>query len=168
MHLLIGRLLLGIILLGTVGSTLRAYPHQLAYFNEVAGWTDGQGTGPHHLAGSSFDLGQDMKEIIAWQSTQQNGNATWRALTCVDRQFDVSRFGLAAERLTLNDFTTLGGRQSLVPQPGYYVISTSLKSLRDPTFPNDVFLASQFSRHKPVFETPTINVFVIGSHETGL
>ncbi|MFV0444566.1 MAG: hypothetical protein ACK5Q5_13435 [Planctomycetaceae bacterium] len=59
--LLIGRLLLAAALLGTVGSTLRAYPHQLAYFNESAG-------GPHegwrHFVGSSFDWGQDALYAI--------------------------------------------------------------------------------------------------------
>jgi hypothetical protein len=37
MSVLAGRLLLAAALLGTVGSTLRHYPHQLAYFNELAG-----------------------------------------------------------------------------------------------------------------------------------
>ncbi|MFV0445722.1 MAG: hypothetical protein ACK5Q5_19235 [Planctomycetaceae bacterium] len=54
---LIGRLLLGIALLGTVGSTLRAYPHQLAYFNEASG---GPYDGWRHLLGSNFNWGQDF------------------------------------------------------------------------------------------------------------
>lgn len=60
MHLLLGRLLLCTALLGTVGSTLRHYPHQLAYFNELAG---GPYEGWRHVAGSSFDWGQDLLMI---------------------------------------------------------------------------------------------------------
>ncbi|MFV0442011.1 MAG: hypothetical protein ACK5Q5_00420 [Planctomycetaceae bacterium] len=51
-----GRLSLVAALVGTVGSTLGAYPHQLAYFNEAAG---GPANGWRHLLGSSFDCGQD-------------------------------------------------------------------------------------------------------------
>jgi hypothetical protein len=41
----------------TVGSTFFVYPHQLAYFNELAG---GPNEGYKHLAGSSLDWGQDV------------------------------------------------------------------------------------------------------------
>lgn len=44
-------------LLATVSSTLRIYPHQLAYFNEAAG---GPQNGFRHLLGSNFDWGQDV------------------------------------------------------------------------------------------------------------
>ncbi|MFV0446013.1 MAG: hypothetical protein ACK5Q5_20750 [Planctomycetaceae bacterium] len=59
--LLIGRLLLAAALLGTVGSSLRAYPHQLAYFNESAG---GPHNGWRHLLGSSLDWGQDITQAV--------------------------------------------------------------------------------------------------------
>jgi hypothetical protein len=57
MSVLVGRLLLATALLGTVGSTLWNYPHQLAYFNELAG---GPYNGWRHLLGSSLDWGQDV------------------------------------------------------------------------------------------------------------
>jgi hypothetical protein len=66
MHLLLGRLLLGIALLGTAGSTLCAYPHQLAYFNEGAG---GRSFAIGHLLGSSFDWGQDLLLFGEWMSS---------------------------------------------------------------------------------------------------
>jgi hypothetical protein len=66
--LLIGRLLIATALLGTVGSTLRCYPHQLAYFNELAGGPD---NGWRHLLGSSLDWGQDLR--IAAQYSAQHG-----------------------------------------------------------------------------------------------
>lgn len=66
--LLIGRLLIAAALLGTIGTTLRAYPHQLAYFNELAG---GPSEGWRHMLGSSFDWGQDLR--IAAQYSVQHG-----------------------------------------------------------------------------------------------
>jgi hypothetical protein len=44
-------------LLATTTSTLRVYPHQLAYFNELAG---GPLSGPRHLLGSNVDWGQGL------------------------------------------------------------------------------------------------------------
>jgi len=44
-------------LLATMASSLRVYPHQLAYFNELAG---GPENGWRHLLGSNFDWGQDL------------------------------------------------------------------------------------------------------------
>lgn len=61
MPLLLGRLLLATALLGTVGSTLRAYPHQLAYFNELAG---GMCTDGACLLGSSYNWGQDYTLVL--------------------------------------------------------------------------------------------------------
>jgi len=43
-------------LLWSVFSTISIYPHQLAYFNEVAG---GPENGHKHLLGSNLDWGQD-------------------------------------------------------------------------------------------------------------
>jgi hypothetical protein len=43
-----------------VVGTLRAHPHDLAYFNEVAG---GPGAGYHWLVDSSLDWGQDLKGL---------------------------------------------------------------------------------------------------------
>ncbi|MGE0377967.1 MAG: hypothetical protein AB7I48_15265 [Planctomycetaceae bacterium] len=52
-------------LLATAASTLRVYPHQLAYFNELAGGPD---NGYRHLLGTNLELGQDLlalRETIA-------------------------------------------------------------------------------------------------------
>ena len=44
-------------LFATIASSLSVYPHQLAYFNELAG---GPETGYEHLLGSNLDWGQDL------------------------------------------------------------------------------------------------------------
>lgn len=51
------RVLVVVFLLATAASTLRVYPHQLAYFNEVSG---GPENGYRHLLHSNFDWGQDL------------------------------------------------------------------------------------------------------------
>lgn len=50
------RVLIVLALLATIASTLRVYPHQLAYFNEAAG---GPQNGHKHLLHSNFNWGQD-------------------------------------------------------------------------------------------------------------
>lgn len=50
-------------LLATMVSTLQVYPHQLAYFNEVAG---GPENGYKHLLGSNLDWGQDLTLVKGW------------------------------------------------------------------------------------------------------
>jgi len=51
------RILIPLCLLATIASTLRVYPHQLAYFNEIAG---GPENGWKHLLHSNLDWGQDL------------------------------------------------------------------------------------------------------------
>lgn len=50
-------------LLWTAGSTLAVYPHQLAYFNELAG---GPEHGHRHLLGSNVQWGQDLLLVQEW------------------------------------------------------------------------------------------------------
>ena len=50
-------------LLATMSSTLRAYPHQLAYFNELSG---GLRAGYQLLLGSNVDWGQDLLLVREW------------------------------------------------------------------------------------------------------
>jgi hypothetical protein len=52
----VARILVVSAVVATMVSTLHSYPHQLAYFNELAG---GPSEGWRHLLGSSFDFGQD-------------------------------------------------------------------------------------------------------------
>lgn len=61
------RCLLVLALLATIASTLRVYPHQLAYFNETAG---GPRNGFHHLLHSSVDSGQDLLLVKDWLRSQ--------------------------------------------------------------------------------------------------
>lgn len=53
--MLLGQILIDIALLGTIESALRNYPHQLAYFNELAG---SPASGHRYLMGSNPDSGE--------------------------------------------------------------------------------------------------------------
>jgi len=57
------QILIPLLLLATTVSTLRVYPHQLVYFNEVSG---GPENGYRHLLGSNFDWGQDLLLVKRW------------------------------------------------------------------------------------------------------
>jgi len=57
------QLLVCMSLVATVLSTFRVYPHQLAYFNELAG---GPENGWRHLLGSNCDWGQDLLYLARW------------------------------------------------------------------------------------------------------
>lgn len=50
-------------LFGTIASTVRIYPHQLAYFNEASG---GPRNGYRHLLHSNIDWGQDLPLAERW------------------------------------------------------------------------------------------------------
>jgi hypothetical protein len=62
------RILVPLFLLATAVSTLRAYPHQLAYFNEAAG---GPENGWRHLLHSNLDWGQDLWLVKKWMKELQ-------------------------------------------------------------------------------------------------
>jgi 4-amino-4-deoxy-L-arabinose transferase-like glycosyltransferase len=52
------------LLVATVTSSLRVYPHSLSYFNELAGGPD---CGAEHLVDSNIDWGQDLFFFRAWE-----------------------------------------------------------------------------------------------------
>jgi hypothetical protein len=61
------RILVPLLLLANVVSTLRVYPHQLAYFNELAG---GPENGHKHLLGTNLDWGQNWLYLKDWTAHQ--------------------------------------------------------------------------------------------------
>ena len=72
------RLVTGLVLVAL--ESLAAHPHELAFFNRLAG---GPGGGADYLAESNLDWGQDLKELAKWQ--QQNPS----------RKLYLSYFGVA-------------------------------------------------------------------------
>lgn len=90
MHLLLARLLLAAALLGAIGSTLRAYPHQLAYFNEGAG---GRHDGWRHLLGSSLHWGQDIR-LASLEGVKLANTYSGDFVILTHSSFDPRIFGL--------------------------------------------------------------------------
>lgn len=74
MSIVLCRVLVCTCLLASVASTLRSYPHQLAYFNENAG---GPANGWRHLIGSSFDWGQDCLPVTPGFTDAENVGKTF-------------------------------------------------------------------------------------------
>jgi hypothetical protein len=66
-------------LLAAVASTVHAYPHQLAYFNELAG---GPANGWRHLLDSNFDAHQDVLYAAAWQRNHPADSQPFYWLSC--------------------------------------------------------------------------------------
>ena len=100
-------------LLATIISTLRVYPHQLAYFNELAG---GPSNGHRHLLGSNLDWGQGLLEFRDWFKNHPDRRPVHLAYYGF---FDPADIGLGeTERIV----------QGPVPRPlppGWYAISTN-------------------------------------------
>lgn len=90
----LGRLLLATALLGTVGSTLGAYPHQLAYFNETAG---GPERGWQQMLGSSVDWGQDLLFVRDWLELQQVNELAVRIKSTNSRWYPAGQLVLPLE-----------------------------------------------------------------------
>lgn len=59
----------GLLLSWQAGSTLRVHPHQLAYYNELAG---GPAGGHRVLVDSNLDWGQALKPLARWLAEQGN------------------------------------------------------------------------------------------------
>src|SRR5579862_6988527 len=66
---LVARTFVLISLGGAALSSLFSYPHELAYFNEMAG---GAAKGHAHLLGSNLDWGQDLLFLRDWQRSSPN------------------------------------------------------------------------------------------------
>ena len=61
-------------LLATAASSLRVVPHQLAYFNELAG---GPENGHAHLTHSNLDWGQDLLFLKEWMDEHPEARPMW-------------------------------------------------------------------------------------------
>lgn len=53
-------------LVAAIASSLRVYPHQLAYFNELSG---GPESGYRHLLASNLDWEQDLLSVVEWMES---------------------------------------------------------------------------------------------------
>ena len=102
-----------------VQERVRVYPHDLAFFNSLAGGPD---RGAEWLVDSNLDWGQDLKPLARWLEEHQI------------RRVNLAYFGTADPRYYGIDATYLEGSELLVPEevlgrpelPGYVAVSETL------------------------------------------
>lgn len=124
-----------------IGGTLRAYPHTISYFNELAG---GPENGWRYLASSNTDWCQSWKAIRTWQDETGHAfgfSASTGYLTPAD-------YGITDYQLLPPSLGASGKllRPWLYPAPGRYVIgANTLSGLGVPFIEN----YSWFRYHEP-------------------
>ncbi|MGH7136394.1 MAG: hypothetical protein ACREHD_11685, partial [Pirellulales bacterium] len=110
----------GAALFWSAASALTAYPHCIAYFNELAG---GMCNGDKHLIDSNIDWGQDLYELQAWLARHPEA-----------RPFHLAYFGGVDPRLAGIEFTLppksppdKGARAASgrIKEEGWYAISVN-------------------------------------------
>lgn len=105
----------------SLASTMAVYPHEISYFNEVAGGTR---HGDEHLVDSNFDWGQDLLYLKRWYDAHPEA-----------RPLHLAYFGPVNPRAIGLDFTAVpksrpapaGGKEFVTAalEPGWYAISAS-------------------------------------------
>lgn len=107
----------------SVVSSILAFPHSYAYFNELAG---GPTSGHRHFLGSSLDWGQDLVFLKHWKAAQCPTRPIWLAYRTslhpnwLNIDFRPPPAGLDATQASEVTANSIG------PQEGWYVISESL------------------------------------------
>jgi hypothetical protein len=137
--------LIGLSVLGTVGSVATIHPHYLAYFNSFAG---GPARGSEHLIDSNLDWGQDLVGLRRWVQKQAPNEKIGLAyfgqinprIFEARHEGEFSWFLPPARPGTMPPLPArdrLGPRMAR-PEPGLYAISASLlRGLRWRVYDND-------------------------------
>ncbi len=125
-HCIVGFLAAGM-LLATVASSLRAFPHCMGYFHELVG---GPAGGPNHLLGSNVDWGQDLLFLRDWieaQPVSADGDHGDQAAAPVFLAFDngYNPFVLGIQRLQPWPFRKYPDRLPESIPDGDYAISVN-------------------------------------------
>ncbi len=79
--------------LATLASALSVYPHELAYFNELAG---GPRNGHLHLLHSNLDWGQDLLRAAEWERQHPMATPSYHLLMCL---YDARMIGVQSSNL---------------------------------------------------------------------
>ena len=99
-------------LVWSVASSLSVYPHNLAYFNELAG---GPRNGPRHLLDSNIDWGQDLYFLKRWADDHTEA-----------RPLYLSYFGMFDAAAIYPVLRPIGeAKVNDGPRPGWYAVSVN-------------------------------------------
>lgn len=94
----LGTITLISLLLYSIASSMLAYPHQLAYFNEAAG---GMRMGHRHLRGSNLDWGQDILAVLRWIDSNPD---VAHCVVVTGVSFDLSAFDARLSSIAVRNF----------------------------------------------------------------
>ncbi len=104
-------------------SSVRTHPHELSYFNELAGGPD---NGHRHLLNSNIDWGQDLLFLKQWLNEHPEAQPLRLAYrNVVDPRIEGIEFALPPYGLDAIQPPVAHGMIEVGPQPGYYAISVS-------------------------------------------
>lgn len=98
----------------SLASTAFSYPHQLAYFNEIAG---GPRNGHNHLRGSSLDWGQDLLYFL--RSSEHDGP------TCILTSVPYSPGSIGLDQFLVRNTTSSGSIDMNALRSNYSTIAVS-------------------------------------------
>ena len=128
-----------------VASSVFAFPHWLAYYNEAAG---GPKNGSYWLLGSNTDWSQDLLRLKRWMNEHPDATPMKSMLYC--SRYSPTAIGIYTE--TPPPF--IAGKQNIVdangergPQPGWFAISQRI--LKESVYSSDTGY-QYFERFKPV------------------
>jgi hypothetical protein len=103
----------------SITSSLWIYPHNLSYFNEIAGGPTG---GPTYLLGSNVDWGQDLLFLKGWIANHPNAKPL--RLACYGGA-DPSALGIESSDFDNSSDNARGPNQQPL-RPGWYAISVNM------------------------------------------
>jgi hypothetical protein len=102
--------LAALLLAGSLVEAVRAWPHHLAYLNDLVG---GSGAGPYVTDESNVDWGQELPRLADWQRAHQRPGETLRLFYFGSAE--PSAWGVVSEPFDVADVEA--------PRPGLYAIS---------------------------------------------
>ncbi len=112
-----------LLLMGTVLSSARVFPHSLSYFNEIAG---GPTNGGKWLLDSNISCGQDLLFLRQWIE-QRSGRSQWSiaAFSPIDCAYFGIRGELPPAAPQRRGWQCSASNGEVGPLPGWYVIDVN-------------------------------------------
>lgn len=115
------RILASACVLCAVASGMRAFPHNLSYFNELAGGPSG---GARRLAGANSDWGQDLLFLKRWLEAHPESTSVRLAVSGIGVSCDQIAHGEPPPGPT-DDRSIHISEDEAEPHPGWYAVSLS-------------------------------------------
>lgn len=113
------RLLVVSALLWSISSSLWVFPHELSYFNELAGGPTG---GPRFLLGSNCDWGQDLLFLKRWLNDHPEARPIKFAYDGYGDPSDLGIDSVVPDEL----ISGITEKKTIAIPPGWYAISENL------------------------------------------